>query len=91
MSAERAPAAKRHRADDDAGDANDAALPAPAAAAAASSPTRALEFYCGIGGLHYSLLRARPTRRSWPPSTSTLTETTSTSTTSVFVRCSATS
>lgn len=60
MSAERAPAAKRHRADDDAGDANDAAPPAPAAAAAASSPTRALEFYCGIGGLHYSLLRARP-------------------------------
>ena len=29
-------------------------LPSP------SSP-RALEFYCGVGGLHYSLLRARPT------------------------------
>lgn len=59
MFAERAPAAKRHRADDDAGDASDAA-PGAAVAAAASSPTRALEFYCGVGGLHYSLLRARP-------------------------------
>ena len=23
-------------------------------------PVRALEFYCGVGGLHYSLRRARP-------------------------------
>ena len=33
---------------------------ATTAATTSSSSPRALEFYCGVGGLHYSLLRARP-------------------------------
>jgi tRNA (cytosine38-C5)-methyltransferase len=46
MSADAPPAAKRGRTEEPA-----ANLPAA---------VRALEFYCGVGGLHYSLQRARP-------------------------------
>ena len=48
MSADAPPAAKRGRTEE------------PAATANLPAAVRALEFYCGVGGLHYSLQRARP-------------------------------
>ena len=48
MSADAPPAAKRGRTEE------------PAATANLPATVRALEFYCGVGGLHYSLQRARP-------------------------------